>query len=445
MTQKDVRFATGQVFDGGAVPGSIQSKMAQVKAVAEKATAAFTKGELGADGYNTIMAQAEQAGEELATQQRTRQKALSYASNSDSAEFNSIGEQRVKGFAQEQRIRPTSMWEIDNTQIKALQQAARQGTPFKVQIGQKGIEHGHFGGVHTKAAVTAGGLTPNLMPPIQQPGDRGFWGLPYELTRVANFVPNVAMDGPGIAYFRHDSNAVEAGYVPEGDLKPDLSPVVTEQYVRPYKVAGRMLMTHELVEDAGEDFADKLVGDLTRSIYNEESWILLNGTVEGNGFAGINNASNTLTRYASIDDVDQLDTLSRAFVDLRSNYYVPDLVFIHPETLGAIRRLRDKNGRLQLNLDEGPRGVNQTAETENLWGVQVVQTTQQPTGTAAVLSVASGAALIYVRESLTTFFDPYSQAASNAYQYIAETRLALATPRPGAINLVTGLDPGSGS
>jgi hypothetical protein len=30
-------------------------------------------------------------------------------------------------------------------------------------------------------------------------------------------------------------------------------------------------------------------------------------------------------------------------------------------------------------------------------------------------------------EALTTFYDPYSQAASNIYQYIAETRLALAT------------------
>ncbi len=69
----------------------------------------------------------------------------------------------------------------------------------------------------------------------------------------------------------------------------------------------------------------------------------------------------------------------------------------------------------------------------------VVQTTQQAAGTAAVLSVNSGAAVVYVREALTTFFEPYSQASSNIYQYIAETRIALATPRPGAINLVSGL------
>ena len=71
--------------------------------------------------------------------------------------------------------------------------------------------------------------------------------------------------------------------------------------------------------------------------------------------------------------------------------------------------------------------------------MQCVQTTQQSAGTAALLSVQSGAAVVYVREALTTFFDPYSQAASNIYQFIAETRLVLATPRPSAICLLSGL------
>jgi len=40
--------------------------------------------------------------------------------------------------------------------------------------------------------------------------------------------------------------------------------------------------------------------------------------------------------------------LSKAFADLRADFFVPDLVFIHPSTLGAVRRLRDQNKRLQL-------------------------------------------------------------------------------------------------
>ena len=42
----------------------------------------------------------------------------------------------------------------------------------------------------------------------------------------------------------------------------------------------------------------------------------------------------------------------------------------------------------------------------------------------------SGAAVVYVREALTTFFDPYSQASSNIYQFIAETAWHSASP-PG--------------
>lgn len=133
------------------------------------------------------------------------------------------------------------------------------------------------------------------------------------------------------------------------------------------------------------------------------------------------------------------DCLSKAFAALRNDFFEPDLVFIHPSTLGAIRRAKDLENRYLLQLMEGARGINQTSETENLWGVQLVQTTQQTAGTAAVLSVQSGAAVVYVREALTTFFDPYSQASSNIYQFIAETRLVLATPRPAAICLVSGL------
>lgn len=93
----------------------------------------------------------------------------------------------------------------------------------------------------------------------------------------------------------------------------------------------------------------------------------------------------------------------------------------------------------QRKRAEGTGSINQTAEQERLWGVPVVQTTQQAAGTAAVLSVQSGAAVIYVREALTTFFDPYSQSVTNVYRFISECRLALATPRPSAINLVSGL------
>ncbi len=212
---------------------------------------------------------------------------------------------------------------------------------------------------------------------------------------------------------------------------------MTENYIRPAKVAGRVNITHELLQDAGDEFSTLLTADLARSVYNAESNLLLNGTSGSNGFNGINQVSGTLTQALGSDTA--YDCLNKSFVALRNDFFEPDIVFMHPTTLGALRRTKDLNDRYMLDLLTGPRGVNQTNEQENLWGVQVVQTTQQAAGTAAVLSVQSGAAVVYVREALTTFFDPYSQIANNIYQYVAETRIALASSRPGAICIVSGL------
>jgi hypothetical protein len=392
-----------------------------------------------------FMDQVEAESERLEVQIRNHKKAVGMSSYASPEEYGVTGNPgdnsgiSFKGFGPnaENRIRPTSIYEMDKTQIAALKQAAQQGTPFRVQLGSKGIEHGYFGGVRDKAAITEGGLTPNLLPPVQQFGPNGWFGLPYELTRVLNYLPAVAMDGPGVAWFSHTSNGAEAAYTAEGASKPDLTPVVTENYTRPAKVAGRVNITHELLQDAGDQFGGHLQTDLARSVYNAESNLLLNGTTAGNGFVGINNVSGALTQAIGSDTA--LDCISKAMVALRNDFFEPDVLFLHPSTLGAIRRSKDLENRYVLNLMEGPRGINQTSETETLFGVQVVQTTQQAAGTGALLSVQSGAAVVYVREALTTFFDPYSQAASNIYQFIAETRLVLATPRPASICLISGL------
>ena len=392
-----------------------------------------------------FMDEVEAESERLDVQIRNHKKAVGMSSYASPEEYGVTGNPgdnsgiAFKGFGpgMERRIQPTSLYQMDKAQIGALRQAPLQGSSFRVQIGSKGLEHGFMGGMRDKSAITEGGLSPNLLPPVQQVGPNGFWGIPYEPSRVANFLPNVAMDGPGLAYFSHTANAAEAAYTAEAGTKPDLTPTVTENYIRPAKVAGRVNITHELLQDAGDEFSTLLTADLARSVYNAESNLLLNGTSGSNGFNGINQVSGTLTQALGSDTA--YDCLNKSFVALRNDFFEPDIVFMHPTTLGALRRTKDLNDRYMLDLLTGPRGVNQTNEQENLWGVQVVQTTQQAAGTAAVLSVQSGAAVVYVREALTTFFDPYSQIANNIYQYVAETRIALASSRPGAICIVSGL------
>ena len=270
----------------------------------------------------------------------------------------------------ENQTRPVSMFSIDKTQIKALQQAAQQGHSFRVKLGSKGIEHGFMDGMRSKAAITEGGMTPNLLPPIQQLGDRGWFGIPLEIVRAANYLPNVAFNGPGIAYFSHTTDANPPTYVAEGGTKPDLTPTVTENYIRPSKVAGRVNITHELLQDAGDEFSAHLVTDLAREIYVAESNLILNGTTAANGFNGINQTSGVLTTAVGTDT--PLDALNKSFVALRNQFFEPDLVFVHPSTLGALRRTKDTQNRYLLDMLTGVRGIDQTNNVENLWGVTTV-------------------------------------------------------------------------
>ena len=210
----------------------------------------------------------------------------------------------------------------------------------------------------------------------------------------------------------------------------------------PPRCAGRINLTHELVQDAGDAFSQHLVTELARSVYNAESNLLLNGTTGANGFAGHQPRQRArLTRAADIGttDIDALDT----FKGVRGSAVglLRPRLRVHSSRARwvRLRRLRDQNKRLQLELIQGAGAIDGTSEQETLWGVPVVQTTQQAAGTAAVLSVQSGAAVVYVREALTTFFDPYSQARATFTSTLPRLGLALATPRPGAINLVSGL------
>jgi hypothetical protein len=120
-------------------------------------------------------------GEKLLTQKLNHQKAVGMSSYAAPEEYGVTGNPgdnseiafRGIGAGISNRVRPVSMYEMSRQQVKALQQAAQQRTSFKVTLGEKGIESGYFGGqVRTKSAVTEGGLTPNLLPPIQQLGDR---------------------------------------------------------------------------------------------------------------------------------------------------------------------------------------------------------------------------------------------------------------------------------
>jgi Phage capsid family len=396
-----------------------------------------------------FMGEAEAEAERLRTQIRNYKASLKLAG---SASPNECGDPDpgcgvdygpgfggyTPGIPEGQRIMPVSMHQISKHQIEGLRMAALQKTSFGVNVGEKGLEEG-FGAIRDKTVTASArlNLVGNDLPPIQMLGERGWFSLPFETLRVSNVLPNVAMTQGGASYFVHSGSGAQASYVAEGATKPDIQAQVSEVYVKAAKFAGMARITHELLTDASE-FGGHLVNDLAMSLYNSESDGLLNGTVGTVGFNGINQISGTLSRAVASNE-NPIDTLILAAADLRSDFFTPEIAFIHPQTLAQLRKQRDANGRLQIDLVSGASGASGTNNIERLWGIDFIQTTQQAAGTCAMLSVSAGACFVFVRESLRTFYDPYTESQNNIERWIAETRVALAAPRPGAINLISGL------
>jgi Phage capsid family len=353
--------------------------------------------------------------------------------------------------------------DLSPQQVQGLMQAAEHRTPYSVEIQPKSFREG----IQTKAAVTESGIGGSFggqLPPVQS---LYAIGLGYEPVRLADLFPGAAMPGPSATFLTHVSNSAEVGIVAEAGAKGDISPSITETQMIPTKIAGQVSVTLESWQDTGAygegSFASWLPTELTRSLVNEESNIIANA-VSGTGnatFNGILNTSGTLTRAMGTDS--PLDCLAKAYADVRvgAAFADPDLVLIHPNTLSALRRAKDADGRYIMDLLSGPLNLTAYGQASNapaselnkysvipqglpgangsLWGATIYATTQVSAGTAVVASIKAGAGIFWQRLGLLIMFDPYTLLTNNEYRWIAEERVAFSSPRPAAINLVTGL------
>jgi len=358
------------------------------------------------------------------------------------------------------RSQPPSPMDLDESQLRQLYQAAETKSPCTIEIRSKAYSPVTEYSTSGTSTIT-GGI--GQLPPIIVPNR--FMSLPYEPSRVSQYLPSAAMNGPSAVWLTHTGNAGEVATVPEAGQKMDIGPTVVENQVKPTKIAGLVSVSLEAWQDYAE-FGEWLPTELTRSLINAESNMILNAGTSGGPtatFPGLLATSGTLTRAVGTDTA--LDALNKSFVDLRVGpaYAEPDLVITHPATIAAMRREKDASGRYILDLFAGPlaltadgapraatapdanlggvipQGSNTTVQS--IWGVPVVETTQCPPGTAVVLSVRAGAALFYVRLGMLLQFNMFGDQEwqQNLFSWRVEERIALATPRPEAINILTGL------
>jgi hypothetical protein len=441
---------------------ALQRRAQELAAEQQTKEAHFKAGQISKAEYKAFVDRAHEEAAEIKSDLKAYEQATKF---SWGTEANIPASQLAP--ADGGRIMAPSPMDMTPQQVNGLLQAAEHRTPYSIEIAPKAFRFRDS--VTTKAgAVTESGLGGSFggqLPPVQS---LYAVGLGYEPVRLADLFPGAAMPGPSATFLTHTSNSAAAGIVPEAGTKGDIGPSISETQVIPSKIAAQVSVTLEAWQDTDRygpgQFSQWLPTELTRAIIDAESNAAanaVNGTANAT-FNGVLNVSGTLTRAMGADS--PLDCLAKAFADVRvgSAFADPDLVLMHPNTLSALRRAKDAEGRYLLELISGPSNLTAYGQpftagparepnpysvipqsvpgsNGNLWGATIFATTHVAAGKAVVMSVKAGAGIWWQRLGMLIMFDPYTLLSTNEYRWICEERVAFNSPRPTAINIVTGL------
>lgn len=130
-----------------------------------------------------------------------------------------------------------------------------------------------------------------------------------------------------------------------------------------------------------------------------------------------------------------LDAVEISIAGLRTGASLAEanLFVVHPNTWSALRRVKDSQGRYIVNPDPT------AGAGSELWGVEVLPTTQITAGVGALLDTRKLGYAV-VREAITfrtgTNDDDFTR---NLVRFVCEERIALAVERPSAVCKITGL------
>jgi hypothetical protein len=370
---------------------------------------------------------------------KTREKALSmgdyaspvpYGDPADAPPGAALPTQKSFGGLgrSEPKWQPPSPLHASHAELKQLFDAAsHRAGGFQVEL-TKSVGAGDMRMKTAGAPVLEAGLgLPSVIQPqLQLP-------LRFEPDRLFSHFPGVNMDGPSAAFLVHTSNTNPAAAIGENSPKPDLGLQLSEQVVRPTKIAALASASMEALMDY-ESFLDWIPTELTRALIDAETDEIVNGSGTAPHMTGILNTSGLLTRAQGADT--PIDAIQRAFNDLRvgSAFATADLIAMHPSTWNSIRRQKTTFNSYILSPDPS------TGQVESVFGVRVVVNTHIAAGTAIVFDT-SQAVLAWTRLGMTLQVNPYGDTewVNNTTSFRVEERIAIGVRRPSAICTVTGL------
>ena len=431
--------------------GNFRVRLKQLAAEVEAKNADYEAGRMTKAAYKAFVTDAHA---EMKSLEAVRAVAAKYAG---AAEVD-----QGLGFSQEPGalVTPASPTMATAAQRQQLEHAIRAKMPCTLEI--KSVS-GWQGGIQSKAAIAETGFSPAL-PGVEIPTK--YMSFPYEPTRLASYLPGAAMDRASAFWISETAHANEASTPGEGGTKPDLGPTLVNNQVTPTKIAALFSYTFEVEQDVPGGVSGFVLNSLQRSIINEENALLLNA-VSGTSHATFNgwlSTSGTLSQDGTgLNGVDAIISAAAAMRSNSGSFAEPDLLVVSPNTVAAILKEKDNQGRYLNNVvyGGGPGGLTWNGDPASslttaqlaggvspqghdggslkLAGVPVVQSTQIEDFKGLLLSIRNGGGVYWTRQNMFVAYDPYSGLASNTYRYVAEQRIALSVPRPAAVSVISNL------
>lgn len=206
------------------------------------------------------------------------------------------------------------------------------------------------------------------------------------------------------------------GYKPEGSWAFERKTAVVKTIAEWVPATKRALADVAALEGLIND-------ELRADIVEKEEQQILNGTGAGEDLTGINATSGIQTQAF---DTDLFTSVRRAITKVRTiGRAAPNAIVVSPEDAEIIDLAKDLEGRFVYG---GPFAFG----NRTLWGVPVVESESQPTGTATLGDYTK--AVLWDREQTTvTVTDSHADFfIRNMIAILAEERVAFAVTRPSA-------------
>ncbi|EUA11344.1 phage major capsid protein, HK97 family [Mycobacterium kansasii 732] len=258
--------------------------------------------------------------------------------------------------------------------------------------------------------------------------------------RIMDRIPVQPIDAPSLEFIRHISSTGAPGVTAAGAVKPEVVMNFDPLTATLVKIAGHSAVPTEVIDDF-DGFSAYVATELSRQVIDKENDALLNGPGGDGQVGGLLNTSGVLTHEcgSGTTPFTPLDDIEIAISELRTGPALarPNLLILHPDTWSAVRRTKDDLGRYLVAADP-------TADEANTcWGVPVLQTTQIAAGTGVLMDTSKFGRAV-VRGPIVVMIgwsgDDFTR---NLRRFVAEERVAMATTRPAAINVLTELPTGA--